>query len=61
MRDLKSTKWIVAKGFIFAGIALATAALIFIEMPSLKVAVLVLRLQKASCLSMAMPTLSRTP
>jgi hypothetical protein len=49
MRDLKSTKWIVAKGFIFAGIALATAALIFIEMPSLKVAVLLALLVWASC------------
>jgi hypothetical protein len=49
MRDLKSTKWIVAKGFMFAGIALATAALIFIEMPSLKVAVLLALLVWASC------------
>ena len=49
MRDLKSTKWIVAKGFMFAGIAFATAALIFIEMPSLKLAVLLALLVWASC------------
>jgi len=49
MRDLKSAKWIVAKGFMFAGIALATAALIFIEMPSLKLAVLLALLVWASC------------
>jgi len=49
MRDLKSAQWIVAKGFMFAGIALATGALIFIEMPSLKLAVLLALLVWASC------------
>ena len=36
MTDLKSKKWIVAKGIMFLGIALTTAALIFVEMPSVK-------------------------
>ena len=49
MRDLKSAKWIVTKGFMFAGIALATAALIFIEVPSFKLAVLLALLVWASC------------
>jgi hypothetical protein len=49
MTDLMSKKWIVAKGVMFAGIALATAALILIEMPSLKVAVLLTLLVWASC------------
>jgi len=49
MTDLKSKKWIVAKGVMFAGIALATAALIFVEMPSVKRAVLLTMLVWASC------------
>jgi hypothetical protein len=49
MTDLQSKKWIVAKGVMFAGIALATAALILIEMPSLEVAVLLALLVWASC------------
>jgi hypothetical protein len=49
MTDLQSKKWIVAKGVMFAGVALATAALILIEMPSLKVAVLLALLVWASC------------
>ena len=49
MKDLKSAKWIVAKGLMFAGISLATAGLIFVEMPSLKLAVLLALLVWASC------------
>ena len=49
MTDLKSRKWIVVKGVMFAGIALATAALILIEMPSLKLAALLALLVWASC------------
>ena len=49
MTDLKSTTWIVAKGIMFAGIALATATLILVEMPSLKLAVLLTLLVWASC------------
>ena len=49
MTDLKSGKWIVAKGVMFAGIALAAAALIFAETPSLKLAVLLALLVWASC------------
>ena len=49
MRHLKSKKWIVAKGVMFAGIALATAALILVEMPSVKRALLLTLLVWASC------------
>lgn len=49
MKDLKSKKWIVAKGVMFAGIALATAALILIEMPSVRIAALLTLLVWASC------------
>jgi len=49
MTDLKSKKWIVAKGVMFAGIALAMAALILIEMPSVELAVLLTLLVWASC------------
>jgi len=38
MTDLKSEKWIVAKGVMFFGIGALTAALILLEMPSLRVA-----------------------
>jgi hypothetical protein len=49
MADLKSKRWIVAKGVMFAGIALAAAALILAEMPSVKLAILVTLLVWASC------------
>ena len=49
MTDLKSKKLIVAKGVMFAGIALAATALILIQMPSLKLAVLLTLLVWASC------------
>ena len=49
MTDLRSKKWIVAKGVMFAGIALATAALILVEMPSMKLAILMTLLVWASC------------
>lgn len=49
MTDLKSKKWIVTKGVMFAGTALAAAALIFVEMPSVKLAVLLTMLVWASC------------
>jgi hypothetical protein len=49
MADLKSKKWIVAKGVMFFGIAVFTAALILLEMPSFNVAVYLLLLVWASC------------
>jgi hypothetical protein len=49
MTDLKSKRLIVAKGIMFAGIVLATAALILIEIPSLKLAALLTLLVWASC------------
>jgi hypothetical protein len=49
MTDLKSKKWIVAKGVMFLGIAATTAALIWVEMPSVKLATLLALLVWASC------------
>ena len=49
MTDLKSKKWIVAKGVMFFGIAALTAALILLEMPSVRVAAYLLLLVWASC------------
>jgi hypothetical protein len=49
MTDLTSKKWIVAKGVMFAGIAAATAALIFADMPNLKIVVLLVLLVWSSC------------
>jgi hypothetical protein len=49
MTDLKSKKWIVAKGTMFAGIAVATAGIILTETPSLRLAVLLSLLVWASC------------
>ena len=49
MTDLKSKKWIVAKGVMFFGIAALTAALIILEMSSLTVAVYLVLLVWASC------------
>src|SRR5262245_10891690 len=49
MRDLESKTWIVAKGAMFAVIAVAAAPLVLFEAPSLKVAALVLVLVWASC------------
>ena len=49
MTDLTSRKWIVAKGVMFLGIAILTAALILLEMPSLNVAACLGLLVWASC------------
>jgi hypothetical protein len=49
MTDLKSRKLIVAKGALFALIALASASLIFAEKPSLQLAFLLATLVWASC------------
>ena len=49
MTDLKSKTWIVAKGIMFAGIAVAAAALVLAELPSLEVAALLALLVWASC------------
>jgi hypothetical protein len=49
MTDLKSRKWIVAKGIMFLGIAATTAVLILVEAPSIKAAVLLVLLVWASC------------
>lgn len=49
MTDLKSKNWIVAKGVMSFGIAATTAALIFGEMPSVKLAALLVLLVWAAC------------
>jgi len=49
MADLKSRQWIVAKGVMFLGIAATTAALLLVEMPSVKTAALLALLVWASC------------
>ena len=49
MTDLKSRKWIVAKGVMFLGIAAAAAALIWVESPSIRIGVLLALLVWASC------------
>lgn len=49
MSNLKSKKWIVAKGVMFLGIATLTAVLIILEIPSLRVAAYLLLLVWASC------------
>jgi hypothetical protein len=49
MTDLTSRKWIVAKGAMFAGIAIASAALILADLPSLRIAALLALLVWASC------------
>ena len=49
MTDLKSKKWIVAKGVMFAGVAATTAALILIECPSVKLAAMLALFVWASC------------
>ena len=49
MTDLKSKNWIIAKGVMFFGISVTTGALIFIEMPTLKLAALLILLVWASC------------
>jgi hypothetical protein len=49
MRDLSSKPVIVAKGFLFLALALITAALLALEMPSLRVAVLLIVLVWSSC------------
>ncbi len=49
MKDLKSKKWIVAKGVMFLVIATLAATLIMVETPSLKLAALLVLLVWASC------------
>ncbi len=49
MTDLKSRKWIVAKGVMFFAIAIITAAQILVELPSLNLALLLALLVWASC------------
>jgi hypothetical protein len=49
MTDLKSRKWIVAKGIMFLGIAAASAILMLVEAPSVKAGVLLALLVWASC------------
>jgi len=49
MTDLKSKPWIVAKGVMFLAIAVISAALILVEAPSVKLAVLLALLVWASC------------
>jgi len=49
MTDLKSTKWIVAKGVMFFAIAAISATQILVELPSLNLALLLALLVWASC------------
>ncbi|MET0851155.1 MAG: hypothetical protein ABW020_08515 [Candidatus Rokuibacteriota bacterium] len=49
MTHLSSRTWIVAKGMLFAAIALIAAALILLEKPSVTRAVLLALLVWASC------------
>jgi hypothetical protein len=49
MTDLTSKRWIVAKGVMFLGIAVTAAALILLDTPSLRIAVLLGLLTWASC------------
>ena len=49
MTDLKSKKWIVAKGVMFLVIVLAAAALVLVESPTIECAVLLALLVWASC------------
>lgn len=49
MTDLKSGKWIVAKGVLFAGIAVTAAFLVLADMPTLKIAALLALLVWSSC------------
>lgn len=49
MTDLKSSKLIVAKGVMFFCIAALSASLLIAEMPSVKVASLIVLLVWASC------------
>ena len=49
MRDLHSKSWIVAKGCLFLGIALAAAALVLAESPSVRTIVLLALLVWAAC------------
>jgi hypothetical protein len=49
MRELRSKPWIVAKGFVFLGIAVAAATAILIDSPSARTAVLVALLTWAAC------------
>ena len=49
MKDLESKPWIVVKGVMFLVIAVASAALILIERPSLELAALLALLVWACC------------
>ena len=49
MRDLTSKRLIVAKGLMFLGLAASAAALLLLESPSLRMAVLLAVLVWASC------------
>jgi hypothetical protein len=49
MTDLTSKKWIVAKGVMFAGIAVTSAFLVLADLPTLKIAVLLALLVWSSC------------
>jgi hypothetical protein len=49
MSDLKSKRWIIAKGFMFLGIAMAAAALVLAESPSARTAALLALLVWAAC------------
>lgn len=49
MTDLKSKRWIVAKGLMFLFIAAAAAILIWVETPSVMIAILLALLVWASC------------
>ena len=49
MRDLQSKRWIIAKGIAFLGIAMATAALLLLDSPSIRTAILLALLVWTAC------------
>lgn len=49
MSDLQSKHWIVAKGIVFGGIAVAAAVLVLFESTSVRTAVLLMLLVWAAC------------
>lgn len=48
-RDLRSTRWIVAKGLALLGIAVAAAAMLLVDSPSLRTALLLAIVVWAAC------------
>ncbi|OHE88763.1 MAG: hypothetical protein A3G75_06175 [Verrucomicrobia bacterium RIFCSPLOWO2_12_FULL_64_8] len=49
MSDLRSKRWIVAKGLMFLGIAAVAGALLLFESPTIRTAILLALLVWAAC------------